>query len=1388
MIGEIVVSLRKKLLFLFLISSLSYSQTNLSIPAFENISLEDGLPENSVTCILQDHFGYLWLGTQNGLARYDGYTMTNYYPEKDADNTSQKGIIVIYEDKTGELWIGTLNGLFKFDRAEETFKSYKYADDNIKSISSDKIHSIYEDEKGRFWVGTHEGLNLLDRSDGTFTRYYFTESDSNVLSASAAGRYYLPVNALIEDPVSGDILIGTDLNGLWAFKVEEKILSKYCFEDDGIADKKIGWIQAFYKTKDGKIWMASFHTLSRFDSQTKEVKTLIEFPIIDDSREKKPSFCNGSICADKNGLIWCGFYEGEKGIFSLNPVTEDYRQHKLFPDDPLNSYSDKIYSLYEDRTGILWIGTWGTGLFKWDRVKNKFWSLKNDPNNINSLSHSFVNSLTYDQNGFIWFSTRNGLDKYNINTGKFQHYLQNEPLVNNTPIYACISDRAGDIWLGTINQGLIRFNPKNESYKFYFNDPAETTNLSNKIIAALIQDSQGFLWIGTDGFGLYKYDINKNKLTHYKHDPNDPLSLSQNQPRVLFEDRIGTLWVGTNLGGLNKFDRKTETFIKCGFSCVLAVHEDLKGNFWVGDYFSGLNLYDRTNDSVITFYGKEDGVASNSIWGILEDDHNNLWIKTDNGLLKFNTNTRTIKHFTREDGLADNFFSPFGQCKGPDGTMFFNTGKGLVVFNPDSIKDDTTVPKVLLSGLSLFNRPGQKIEYDGFVSELEEVILPCDQNDLRFDYVGLHFSEPLKNKYKYILENFDQDWIDAGNQRNATYTNLDPGDYVFKVLASNRDGVWSGTEASIKIIILNPWWETWWAYLIYSILVLSLIYFTWKMQLKRIKVKHDFDMSKLEADKFHQIDEMKTRFFTNISHEFRTPLTLILGPVKQLAAETEDEKVKERLSVVYKSTKKLISLVNQLLDISKLESGKMKLLAVEQNIIPLLKFITLSFSSYAEKKQIALVFNSIPDEIKAFVDRDKIEKIVTNLLSNAFKFTPENGRIELLVTKGGLHDFSTGSIKGESVIIRICDTGIGIPQEKLPKIFDRFYQVDSNHTKTAPGTGIGLALTKELVELHYGNIKIESEEGKGTLVIITLPIGSEHLKPEEISAPEKNPETDYYPKEDLTFMEEAKQGSAGNEITADFDKPVLLIIEDNSDVRNYIKDSLNGNYSIVEASDGEEGWAKSVKHLPDLIISDVMMPKMDGFELCTKLKTDEITSHIPVIMLTAKASSLDKIAGFETGADDYIMKPFEPDELKARIKNLIEQRKRIHNHFKNHGIIDLDETGITSVDKKFLIRTLQTISDKISESSFNVEALAEKLAVSRTVLHKKVTSLTGEPPVELIKRIRLNTAAQLIEKKFGNITEIALEVGFNNPAYFSECFKKHFGVPPSHYSRQMTKN
>ena len=1439
--------LRKSFIFyLVVIESsfifISYPQNfdpSYSIPVFEYISIENGLPDYGVTCIFQDYLGYLWLGTQNGLVKYDGYSLKVFQTDKNNPGSlSNTEIVEIFEDADKTLWIGTMNGLNKFNRADESFKCYKYNPDDTNSINWSQVHSIYEDKAGRFWIGTLEGLNLFERDKEIFRRYYFTALDSLPRKTFKPGNN-LPINAIIEDPVSGNLLIGTSVDGLWNFNIERKTLSKYKFNSQNNSDKKIGWIQSFYKSRDEKIWMASFHTLSSLDPEKKELRSYIDFPIISELRYPKPIFKCASVIEDGNGLIWTGFTIGDKGAFCLNPKSGFLQQYNLYPDMPENSKYNNIFRLYKDNSGIIWIGSWGGGLIKYDKRKLKFKLFNTNPKGTHNLSPLFTHSVFYDNKGSTWFVTSNALIKYDLNTFKLKYYFKNEEY-NTYNINGAILGKSGDIWISTEKNGLIRFNPVNESYSFYLNDYKDSMNLINKNIRCLFQDHLGLIWIGTRGFGLYKYDITKNKLNNYKHYPG-----SLHYVLVIFEDRFGTVWIGANQGGLNKFDRNTEKFIHYGLLCVTEIFEDKKRNLWVADYFSGLNLFDREKGKIIASYNQKDGLSYNAIAGILEDDHNNLWIGTQNGLSKFPIEKRTFKNYYKEDGIPDNQFMRSACCKGVDGTMYFSTEAGLVVFHPDSIKDDPIPPKVVISKISLFNKPNEKLNYKGFISELNEITLPYDQNDLRLDFVGLHFSLPEKNKYRYILENFDNDWIDAGTQRNATYTNLDPGKYLFRVEAANKDGIWNETGASIIIIITSPWWETTYAYILYALFIICIIYLTWRLQLKRIRVKHEFEMSKFEAEKLHEVDELKSRFFTNISHEFRTPLTLILGPVKQIIEESKDNKIRNKLRVVHKNAKSLLGLVNELLDISKLESGNMKLQASRQNIIPLLKALMQSFCSYAEGKRINLKFNSTKDEIIAYIDKEKFEKIITNILSNAFKFTPEGGEIEVTtsskpsahpriqkeekchfegdlseILRGDREIFSRRKISPPTAIIKdilgrgrndndtsptlragvveisIRDTGTGIPREKIQKIFDRFYQVDGSHTREHEGTGIGLSLTKELVELHKGKIEVVSEEGKGTTFTIRLPLDKVHLNLEEISEVDKD-ESRYIPKKSINIDEDDLLNGTAEKPDLDLisdistnskEKPILLIVEDNSDVRNYVKNNLDKDYKIFEAADGEDGWDKSVENMPDLIISDVMMPKLDGFQLCEKLKTDERTSHIPIILLTAKASSQDKIEGFETGADEYLMKPFETDELRARIKNLIEQRKRIHEHFKKHGLFEIEEKKLTPVDKKFLQKVFDIISGHISDTSFNVETLVKNLSISRSVLHRKIISLTGEPPGEIIKRIKLKKAASLIEQNFGNFSEIALEVGFNNPAYFSECFKKQYGMSPSEYQQKFNKN
>ncbi len=711
--------------------------------------------------------------------------------------------------------------------------------------------------------------------------------------------------------------------------------------------------------------------------------------------------------------------------------------------------------------------------------------------------------------------------------------------------------------------------------------------------------------------------------------------------------------------------------------------------------------------------------------------------------------------------------------------------------------------------LTDFKVRNETFSLDSSITAKKNICLKHDQNFFSIEFAALDFIDPKKNQYAYYLEGYEDGWIYSGDIRTANYTGVPSGEYIFHVKGSNSDGYWNEAGTSLLITILYPFWKTWWAYLLYILLFVSTLYLIFRFYLRRQKLINDLYIRDVEAQKLKEVDSMKSRFFANLSHEFRTPLTLILGPIEKLKSTTQDDTCLNNLTIMQKNAFRLQHLINQLLALSKFDEGKMKLQAVELNIVKLVDTYMQSFESLARQRKIKLTFNSNEENIPVFVDRDKLEKILYNLLSNAFKFTGEEGRIEVLVTphpsplKGG--DFAP-SFKMElsggksplhggfgGVEIRISDTGRGIPPDKLKHIFDRFYQADDSYSKDMEGTGIGLALTKELVEIHSGTISVESTQEKGTTFTIFLLLGKEHLKPEEIveeGVAQITGQELYSPKP-LAFIEtqEDIEPESGKHIVTDDSLPILLIVEDNAVMRSFICSYLDKLYNIIESVDGVDGFEKATTEIPDLILSDVMMPGMDGMEFCRKIKTDERTSHIPVILLTARAAIEDKLEGLETGADDFITKPFHSHELLVRIKNLIFQRHKLREQFiKEFDIAaQMMSKDLLSMDRQFLQKAKEVIEENISNFEFNVEMFAKAMGLSRTQLHRKLKALINQSASDFLKAIRLNQAANLLKSKSGNITQIAFEVGFNNLSYFSKCFRDQFGMLPSEYANQNSK-
>jgi signal transduction histidine kinase/ligand-binding sensor domain-containing protein/DNA-binding response OmpR family regulator len=1334
---------------------------------FDHIAVKDGLPMNTVREILQDRYGYLWFGTQMGLVKYDGYSMKVYRPDQnDPNSLSFYQIFALYEDHLGTLWVGTgwpdgRGGLNEFDRSNDNFIRYIHNSQDSNSLSNNLVDCIYEDSKKRLWIGTADGLNLMDRQTKKFLRYYIkvdsTDSESPL------------INCIIENPINGNILLGTYGSGLWNLDIQKNQIERFQIQDFVNDQSIFSIVKSFYQGENGIIYISFPKGFGRLDVKNGQFKYTKLFTEESDLW----GTISQSIIKDSQGLYWFCF--PGTGLFTYNPDNGRTQNYRYDSQNPKSISSDVLTAIYQDRTGIIWLGSHGGGLNKLDLDQTRIKKFLHNPNNPNSISNNVVSSVYMDSNHILWVGTISSLGKFDRVKSTFKHYKFTHNGVTSDIIFSIYEDKYGELWFRADPLGLVRFNPVTEAYKVYAHNPNDSLSISNNTVFDICEDHSGTLWIATKGGGLNKFDRITNTFISYRHNPDDKNSISNDEVHSLLVDREGTLWIGTDEGSLNRYNHLEDnftpfndtTYIITKAQSIPTIYEDKKGNLWVGSFTEGLYLFDREKEIFTKGYSEREGLSHITVRSTIEDETGNLWIGTENGLSKFNPTAEEFKNYYVEDGLAGNRFIIGCVTKSPSGELIFGSGEGLIIFHPDSIKDNPFLPQVSITNISLMDDQEEEIEYEGYISDVKEITLSNDQNGLRFDYVGIHYSQPERNQYKYKLENYNENWIDAGDQRIATYTNLDPGDYFFKVIASNKDGVWNEKGASIKIIILPPWWATTWAYFIYTLIVLSIIYFTWKLQLKRIRIKHDYEMSRFEAEKMHEVDEMKSRFFANISHEFRTPLTLIFGPAKDILEKTEDPLTKKNVGIIKRNASRLYGLVNQLLDLSKLEAGKMTLEAREQNIIPLLKGLVLSFTSLAERKKITLKFNTIEEKLNVFVDKDKMEKIVNNLLSNAFKFTTEGGKI----------DFTVEKMLNE-IEIRISDNGIGIPDERINKIFNRFYQVDGRQTRETEGTGIGLALTKELVELHKGKTFVESKEGKGTTFTVFLPLGREHLKPEEIVEKEiqvVKSET----KVEMELIPELDNRKEKKEIDVflETEKPLLLIVEDNSDVRSYIISHLENDYRIQEAIDGEDGMNQAIKHIPDLIISDVMMPKMDGFELCNKLKADEKTSHIPIIMLTAKATSQDKIEGYQTGADDYIMKPFDASVLRARIKNLIEIRRKLQEKFSSDEFVIPGE--LSSIDERFLNKVLNVINEHISEEDFSIELLSKESAMSKEQIYKKIKALTGKSPSLFLRSIRLVRAKKMIKENKSTISEISYLVGFSSPAYFTKCFKEEFGNSPS---------
>ncbi|MEO5561969.1 MAG: ATP-binding protein, partial [Chitinophagaceae bacterium] len=902
----------------------------------------------------------------------------------------------------------------------------------------------------------------------------------------------------------------------------------------------------------------------------------------------------------------------------------------------------------------------------------------------------------------------------------------------------------------------------------------------------ILEDHQNVMWIGTLSGGLNRFDRETKKFTHYYYEGDVPRPIHSNYISVMREDRDGNLWMGTT-DGLEVFNKERTKFTyythtndpgSITHQNIFDIHEDQRGIVWVGTSL-GLNAWNKRTKKFKRFT-TEDGLPDNSILNITHDKNGNLWLTTSKGLCQLGIVVNnddilfSVRRFTETNNVQGKFFNESACMVASDGLIYLGGSTGFNIVDPDKIVPGRNKPSLVFTNVDVFNNEievGQSINKNVVLKTappfLDEIVLHHNENIFSIEFTALDFSK--NNQYAYKLEGFNKNWMHVTSTNpKATYTNLDPGTYVFKVRTTNSDGIWSTEEKTLRVVIKPPFWKTPLAVLIYILVIAGILYLARRYTLEKARMRYDVEKQRKEAERILALDIVKTKFFTNVSHEFRTPLNLILSPLERIINNTTAPEQKKQVQLVQRNAKRLLSLVNQLLDFRKMETQEFKLHPTEGDIICFARDITYTFCDIAEMKSIGLAFTSDPEVFHTYFDKDKLEKILFNLLSNAFKYTPAKGAVKVHI-----NCIEQDNDDDSQIQITIKDTGIGIPLEKQEKIFERFFQNDVPFNVTNPGTGLGLAITREFIKLHNGTITVDSEPGKGTCFTLTMPVrttGEQPLTVEQITG------------DNLVMqVEEVNNGVEAKRLKS---APVILLVEDNSDFRFYLKDNLKQLYNIIETSNGQEAWEKLEHVKPDLIVSDVMMPYMDGIELTKRIKKSPALSSVPIVLLTAVGDEEMQQEIYKLGVSDYIIKPFNFEILASHIKNILADAKKGTRKPPKFIEVSPSEVTITPAEEQFMQEVLKVIEKNMSNPEFTVEELSKELFMHRAGMYRKLLSFTGMTPLEFVRHIRLKRGRQLLEKSQMTISEIAYEVGFNNPKKFSQHFKEKFGITPSQFQKQ----
>jgi signal transduction histidine kinase/DNA-binding response OmpR family regulator/ligand-binding sensor domain-containing protein len=1357
---------------------------------FRHYDTRDGLASEEVQTIMQDSLGFIWVHYYGAITRFDGYTFKVYQfdPEDSSRSVGPGQLSYMLQDKSGNPWIYKWAGgkgkfpdryFLRYNRAKDRFEPHKI-------YVESQVFSSIEISDSCIWFAGAQGAGL-------FSYNYITKKTKSFLNQVGDSILKVNNNSLRGLIDQGSYLLLGSREGLWKFdKREKRFFRPECHPADSnfLYHNEIavaGYNKALLNFKETGIDPLNF-----------ESWILAKGEIIPLSKDfsmgrgfSLPQDVNHSgFAVSSDGKVWMA--TKDQGLLILHPNSDSITYLKKSPMDPFSLRSNWLTSVIIDRDENVWVGLQEEGISVLKKPDLQF---------ANHKIEGFGNTAVYEAKGkdYVvvaatdkWPPTSNS--EYSLMISPLQKQSHQSLRFEKIPtpvslrkgILGMIKGRSNFWFTSPESRSLIGLPLDPVTGKIltdpviqYKNDPNNHNTIGTPI--RVREDNEGSLWIGTYLDGLVKINTQipygtEGSIEKFVHNESDPTSISNNLVHSIFPAGDDSFWVDTE-SGIDLFKNGTFTKVFKG-----GVHWDIHGSPTKQLYVGASDGLYICQDATNGFSFKKSKVVKHAVLAIEEDGLGRLWLSSLEGIICFDPKEDIALFFNEEDGI-DHTHGIIEKTS--YGALVTANIEGITIFDPLSLKINKSKTNPVLTNLLVNNvtpdisdqQYGENFSISNDISLLDELTLDYSHNNFTVEYAAMQLTAPSKNLYRHMLDGYDKSWIETDyKNRTATYTNLPSGTYTFRVKASNHHGVWSDNERTLKVIILPPPWRTWWAYSGYGLMVAGLLVWARKNIVQRERLKSSLALAKVEQEKEHfelekakEVDKVKTSFFTNISHEFRTPLTLIKGPVQNILDRYKDDpKLQEQLKLVQRNSDLLLKLINQLLDLAKLESGSLKVEKTEGDVFSFVRAIASSFESFARQKNVSIQVNVPEGSCDALFDKDKVETILINLINNAVKFTPSGGSVIITASL---------SPNAQGLVFSVRDTGIGIPPDHQSKIFERFHQVSEAHKEV--GTGIGLALVKELVTLMGGEIAVTSEVGVGSEFTVHIPIelvASNQLPVTGDQTPvtSDQPETgNWKPATESTLKEHGQSA-----------KPHILVVEDNTDLRHFIIDSLGNEFHFLEAENGKQGLDIATNEIPDLIISDVMMPEMDGITMAGKIKTDIRTSHVPLILLTAKSSEDSKLSGLSSGADDYLTKPFNKNELLLKVRNGVNRQLKLRERLRAELMSTASKIEVLSEDEKFLNSVKEKILERLSDEQLSVESLSDDIGMSRVQLYRKVSGLTGISVNELIRKLRLQRAAQLLQQKWGPVSQVAYEVGFSNLSYFSKVFKEEFGVLPSEYTVQ----